>query len=190
MRNALNKLIPLLLLLALLITLTGCAASANLTLSPPETTSDTVVIPSRGTTVRDTTVETTTADPTPSPEPTLPLLPEDGAYTSRDDVALYIHLYGQLPDNFMTKDEARDYGWQSGSLELIFPGMRIGGDRFGNYEGLLPEAPGRTYWECDIVAAEESSRGARRIVFSNDGLIFYTDDHYESFTQLYGDDAR
>ena len=115
-------------------------------------------------------------------------LPEDGLYTTKDDVALYIHLYGHLPDNFITKDEARDLGWSGGSLEPYAPGMSIGGSHFGNYEGLLPEADGRTYTECDINTMGADSRGAERIVFSNDGLIYYTNDHYESFTLLYGEE--
>lgn len=115
------------------------------------------------------------------------LLPEDGTYTSKDDVALYIHQYGKLPNNFISKSKARDLGWSGGSLEPYAPGMCIGGSRFGNYEGLLPEAKGRTYTECDIDTLGVSSRGAKRIVFSNDGLIFYTDDHYESFELLYGE---
>ena len=118
-----------------------------------------------------------------------PLLPEDGTYTSNDDVALDLHLYGRLPDNFITKKEAQDLGWPGGSLEPYAPGMCIGGSRFGNYEGLLPEAKGRTYTECDIDTLGAKSRGTTRIVFSNDGLIYYTEDHYESFELLYGDDA-
>ena len=115
-------------------------------------------------------------------------LPEDGVYTTKDDVALYIHLYGHLPDNFITKDEARDLGWSGGSLEPYAPGKSIGGSHFGNYEGLLPEADGRTYTECDINTMGADSRGAERIVFSNDGLIYYTNDHYESFALLYGEE--
>ena len=80
--------------------------------------------------------------------------------------------------------EARKLGWEGGSLEPYAPGMCIGGDRFGNYEGLLPEADGRYYTECDIDTLGKDSRGAKRIVFSNDGLIYYTDDHYESFQQI------
>lgn len=112
---------------------------------------------------------------------------EDGSYTTRDDVALYLHTYGRLPDNFITKDEARDLGWPGGGLEDYAPGCCIGGDKFGNREGLLPSADGRQYYECDIDTLGADSRGAKRIVYSNDGLIFYTDDHYESFTLLYGD---
>ena len=115
-------------------------------------------------------------------------LPEDGVYTTKDDVALYIHLYGHLPDNFITKDEARDLGWSGGSLEPYAPGKSIGGSHFGNYEGLLPEADGRSYTECDINTMGADSRGAERFVFSNDGLIYYTNDHYESFTLLYGEE--
>ena len=116
------------------------------------------------------------------------LISEDGTYSDRDGVALYIHTYGHLPDNFITKREAEKLGWTSGSLEPYAPGKSIGGDRFRNYEGLLPAKDGRTYIECDIDTRGASSRGAKRIVFSNDGLIYYTDDHYESFTLLYGED--
>lgn len=109
----------------------------------------------------------------------------NGYYTTKEDVALYIHTYGCLPKNFMTKKEARKLGWEGGGLEDYAPGMCIGGDHFGNYEGLLPED--REYTECDIDTMGKSSRGAKRIVFSEDGLIYYTDDHYESFELLYGE---
>ncbi len=123
----------------------------------------------------------------PEEVPEAPVIDEDGSYTTKEDVALYIHTYGKLPDNFITKDEARDLGWEGGGLEKYAPGKCIGGDRFGNYEGLLPDAPGRRWTECDIDTLGKDSRGAKRIVFSNDGLIYYTDDHYESFTLLYGE---
>jgi len=109
------------------------------------------------------------------------------SYTSKDEVALYIHLHGRLPDNFITKSQARALGWTGGSLESYAPGCCIGGDTFGNREGLLPDAPGRTWKECDIDTLGKGSRGAKRIVFSNDGLIYYTDDHYQSFELLYGE---
>lgn len=106
--------------------------------------------------------------------------------TSKDEVAAYIRDNGCLPDNFITKAEARELGWNGGSLEPYAPGMCIGGDRFGNYEGLLPEKGGRTYYECDIDTLGAETRGAKRIVYSSDGLIYYTEDHYESFELLYG----
>jgi hypothetical protein len=115
-------------------------------------------------------------------------LPEDGSYTSKEDVALYIHLYGHLPENFITKKDAEALGWSGGSLEPYAPGKCIGGSRFGNYEGLLPEKDGRTYTECDIDTLGADKRGAKRIVFSNDGLIYYTEDHYETFELLYGEE--
>lgn len=128
--------------------------------------------------------ETTTSE---KPDETS-AISEDGSYSSRDDVALYIHTYGRLPDNFITKKQARELGWDGGSVEVYAPGKCIGGDRFGNYEGLLPEKDGRSYTECDIDTLGKSSRGAKRIIFSNDGLIYYTDDHYASFTLLYGEE--
>lgn len=109
----------------------------------------------------------------------------NGSYTSKNDVAAYIHAYGELPENFITKKKAQSLGWSGGSLEKYAPGKCIGGDYFGNYQNLLPKASGRKYYECDIDTLGKSSRGAKRIIYSNDGLIFYTSDHYESFTQLY-----
>lgn len=116
------------------------------------------------------------------------VISEDGEYTTKEDVALYIHLYGHLPSNFVTKKQAQSQGWKGGSLENYFPGCSIGGDVFGNREGLLPKKDGRKYYECDIDTKGAKSRGAKRIVFSNDGLVYYTDDHYESFTLLYGEE--
>ncbi len=110
---------------------------------------------------------------------------EEGLYDSKEDVALYIHLYGHLPANYITKKEAENLGWSGGSLEAYAPGKCIGGSRFGNYEGLLPTAEGRTWTECDIDTLGARSRGSKRIVFSNDGLIYYTKDHYEHFELLY-----
>ena len=116
-----------------------------------------------------------------------PQLDPDGSYTSKEDVALYIHAFGCLPPNFITKEEARDLGWEGGGLDDYAYGKCIGGDRFGNYEDLLPDASGRKWTECDIDTLHKNSRGAKRIVFSNDGLIYYTGDHYESFELLYGE---
>ena len=120
------------------------------------------------------------------PDPSVTVA-EDGEYTSRDEVALYLHTYGHLPSNFITKKEAQALGWEGGKLEPYAPGKSIGGDYFGNYEGLLPKKKGRKYFECDIDTQGKKSRGAKRIIWSNDGLIYYTDDHYESFELLYGE---
>lgn len=114
---------------------------------------------------------------------------EDGTYTTAEDVAFYIAAYGHLPSNYITKKEAQALGWDSsaGNLWDVAPGMCIGGDRFGNYEGLLPEKEGRKYTECDV-NYEGGYRRAERIIFSNDGLVYYTEDHYETFTLLYGEE--
>ena len=119
----------------------------------------------------------------PAAEPEL--LDEDGSYTSKEDVALYVHTYGHLPSNFIPKKEAEAAGWQGGPLDKVLPGMSIGGDRFGNYEGKLPKAKGRKWTECDLNTLGARTRGAERLILSNDGLIYYTPDHYESFELLY-----
>lgn len=114
---------------------------------------------------------------------------EDRTYTSREEVAEYLHIYGHLPDNFITKKEAKALGWVSseGNLAEVAPGKSIGGDYFGNFEGNLPEKDGREYHECDI-DSDGGYRGAKRLVYSNDGLIYYTEDHYETFELLYGEE--
>ena len=118
------------------------------------------------------------------------VIAEDGSYTDKDSVALYISVYGHLPSNFITKDEARNAGWvaSKGNLDKVCPGMSIGGDHFGNYEGNLPKKKGRKYFECDInFDPKDGHRGAERIIYSNDGLIYYTKDHYKNFELLYGE---
>ena len=118
-----------------------------------------------------------------------PGISEDGTYTSKEEVAEYLYTYEHLPSNYITKKEAKKLGWVSseGNLDEIAPGMSIGGDYFGNYEGTLPEEDGRDYYECDI-DFDGTYRNAKRIVYSNDGLIYYTEDHYESFELLYGEE--
>ena len=113
---------------------------------------------------------------------------EDQYYYDKDNVALYLHTYNHLPYNYITKQEAKQAGWEGGSVEVYLPDKAIGGDEFSNYEQLLPIEEGRIYYECDIDTHGKDSRGAKRIIFSNDGLIYYTDDHYESFQLLYGEE--
>ena len=107
-----------------------------------------------------------------------------GYYYDLTNVVLYLEAYGELPDNYITKSEARELGWEGGSVENFKEGAAIGGDYFGNREGLLPAAKGRSYTECDIDTNGYGSRGSRRLVFSNDGLYFYTSDHYEHFSEV------
>ena len=211
MKKNLKKLLPLLLILILL--LGACASAGDFggqepesdfvnfeTFQPSEAPAETAEPspePTEGPSAAPEPETTPAPTPEPTPDPTseptpastpepAPSLPEDGSYTTKEDVALYLHLYGHLPDNFITKKEAQDLGWSGGSLEKYAPGKCIGGDYFGNYEGLLPK--GKNYRECDIDTLGAKSRGAKRIIYSDDGCIYYTDDHYESFTLLYGEE--
>lgn len=190
MKRMLKTGLPL-LLAALLLILPGCSgATVDAALDALDAL-DTLVqenIPEVPDTP-DTQTQLPEAPETPDePDAEETALPEDGSYTTAEDVALYLVTYGHLPDNFITKKEAQQLGWSGGSLEPYAPGKCIGGSHFGNYEGILPEADGREWTECDIDTLGADSRGAKRIVFSNDGLIYYTEDHYETFTLLYGEE--
>ena len=110
---------------------------------------------------------------------------KDGAYTDKNHVAAYIHKYKTLPSNYITKKEARKLGWkEEGSLDRVAPGKSIGGDRFGNYEKRLPEKNNRSWKECDIDYVK-GNRNAKRICYSDDGLIYYSPSHYKDFERLY-----
>lgn len=126
------------------------------------------------------------AEEPPQEAPEEASVTEDGFYILKDEVALYLHTYGHLPANYISKKEAQELGWDSkkGNLDEVAPGKSIGGSHFGNYEGMLPEKKGRKYYECDL-EYEGGYRGAKRLIYSNDGLIFYTEDHYKTFEQLY-----
>lgn len=121
------------------------------------------------------------AGPTATPVPAGPI-------TDVQSIADYLFANGCLPDNFMTKKEAQALGWPGGDLSRYAPGMSIGGDYFGNYEGILPkyDENGRkiTYHECDVNYTR-GSRGADRVVFSSNGHVYYTSDHYNTFTEIF-----
>lgn len=102
---------------------------------------------------------------------------------SKECVSEHIRRTGTLPENFITKKQARELGYGGGDLWRYARGKSIGGDRFGNFERKLPGKKGRIWRECDVDYAG-GARGAKRLVFSNDGLIFYTADHYESFERV------
>ena len=107
-------------------------------------------------------------------------------YYIPEEVALYLHAFAELPPNYITKDEAADIGWESreGNLWDVAYGYCIGGDRFYNREELLPEDGERIYYECDVNYFG-GYRNGERLVFSDDGLVYYTSDHYNSFELLY-----
>ena len=134
------------------------------------------------------------SSPTPQITPAVPLpteetitVQEDGWYSTKEEVVEYLEAYGHLPENYITKKEAQALGWDNakGNLWDVAEGKSIGGDRFGNREGLLPSAQGLTWYECDI-DYQGGYRGKERLVFSDDGLIYYSDDHYASFEAVRG----
>ena len=104
-------------------------------------------------------------------------------YSRPDEVALYLHAFEELPPNYITKSDARNLGWDSGAGNLwdVAPGCSIGGDSFGNREGLLPKGK---WHECDV-NYEGGYRGAERLLFSEDGMVCYSGDHYNSYEVLY-----
>ena len=106
--------------------------------------------------------------------------------TDPQQVVNYLSIYGQLPENFITKREAQDMGWDSrwNYVGEVAPGMSLGGDRFGNYDRKLPTKKGRTWYECDV-NYRGKKRSAERLLFSSDGLYYYTNDHYQTFTQMF-----
>ena len=182
----LRKLLPVLLLALVLVWLFLPDPAQNAATQTPRPTDALTLVTPAPSAKPAATGTSQTPKPRQSPKPTAQqTLREDGSYTTKEELALYIHTYGHLPNNFIKKKDAEELGWHGGSLERVLPGMCIGGDYFGNYEGLLPKAKGRRWTECDVDTLGARSRGEKRIVFSTDGLIYYTEDHYESFELLY-----
>lgn len=135
-------------------------------------------------TLTDSPTSAPTAAPVRTEKPTT--TPKQTAITAPQDIADYIFAHGTLPDNFLTKNEARQLGWDSSKnyVSDVAPGYSIGGDKFGNYEGLLPDASGRKWYEADANYTA-GPRGAERILYSSDGLVYYTNDHYQTFTEMH-----
>ena len=153
-----------LVLLAVLLVLTGCSLPA----------------------VTENIAELPLADTVPETEKTIPEEEHAGPIIEPQAIADYLFTYGRLPDNFITKKEAQELGWDStrNYVSDVAPGKSIGGDRFGNYEGVLPKVKGRTYYEADCYYTK-GKRTAERIVYSSDGHVWYTEDHYVTFTELF-----
>lgn len=170
-----NQIIAIILVFVLILTLAGCDLAYSW-FAP--TAANQNALPN--TAEPDTTVETTFSEP----QETAP--DENGCYTSTYEVAAYLNTFQKLPSNYITKKDASDLGWESdkGNLWEVTDELSIGGDIFGNREGLLPKKQGRVWYECDVNYSG-GYRGAERIVFSNDGLIYFTEDHYATFVQLY-----
>lgn len=137
----------------------------------------------------DTPESPETPDTPESPENPGGGIERDGYYYDVESVVLYLDAFGELPPNYISKKEAEREGWTGGVPDEIFDGAAIGGDRYGNYERLLPRA---NYYEADIDTYGRRSRGSRRLIYTFDqgGAYYYTDDHYESFTRLYVEDGE
>lgn len=109
-------------------------------------------------------------------------LPVEGEfYYDVENVVLYLDIYHELPLNYITKKEAEKRGWQGGSVEDYVEDAAIGGDYFGNYEGILPKDD---YKECDIDTHNYKNRGSRRLIYTDDGKYYYTKDHYKTFVEV------
>jgi len=163
--------------------------SETIAVETPDGSADVTDEPS-STEASDAGTTAAAAATTEKPAETVALLDKDKDYTTKEDVALYIFQYHELPRNFITKIEAQNIsGWTGGSLDKYDKtyGKCIGGDKFGNNEKKLPVVKGRQYYECDINTLHASSRGAERLVFTYDGTVYYTGDHYDTFTLLYGE---
>lgn len=104
--------------------------------------------------------------------------------TKESVVVAYVKAHGQLPDYYITKREARAQGWNpaEGNLCEVLPGRAIGGDVFTNRERSLPTASGRIWYEADL-NYDCGNRNSDRILFSNDGLVYVTHNHYKTFEQ-------
>ena len=120
--------------------------------------------------------------PTAVPEPTA----TPGPLEEAQRIADYFFEYGELPDNFITKKQAQALGWDNmvNYVSDVAPGKSIGGDYFGNYEQLLPVVKGRKYYEADCFY-RGGKRNAYRIIYSTDGHVWYTEDHYNTFIELF-----
>lgn len=189
-----KKLLSLLAALGLMLSLTACEELYGITIITSEDGPTQIIGGADGPTAvyvsdgeNDATTNSAGVDMTDEADE-LYAINEDSFFDTKDEVAFYLYTYNHLPDNYITKNEARDLGWEGGDVEeYAGQGYAIGGDRFGNYEGILPAE--YDYRECDIDTVGSDSRGAKRIVFSEDcQLIYYTEDHYESFELLYGEE--
>ena len=161
------------LLLAGLLILAGCGKNTAGTVAAPAAPA-----------AAEVTTAFTVVTAAPEEEAAAPKEETAGPITDPQGIADYLFAHGELPPNFITKAEAQALGWDGGDLSRYAPGKSIGGDTFGNYEGQLPKAKGRKFRECDV-RYSGGKRGAERIVYSNDGHVWYTADHYETFTELF-----
>ena len=130
----------------------------------------------------------TEKNPSANAEDIYEAVQESGKYTTRDSVAAYLCKFNKLPSNYVGKNEGQQLyesktgktfeKWNFNPWTTI--NVMIGGDKFGNNEGLLPQG---SYHEADVDYSAKN-RGTKRLVYQSDCVIYYTADHYESFSKL------
>lgn len=165
-----NRIIRLfVLLLAAMLLLSSCTANALESAKRKKNTAALQVTAAQ---------ETPTAVPEPTATP--------GPLEEAQRIADYFFEHGELPDNFITKKQAQALGWDKykNTVSDVAPGKSIGGDYFGNYEQKLPVVKGRKYYEADCFY-RGGDRNAYRIIYSTDGHVWYTGDHYNTFIELF-----
>ena len=178
MSNRNKKVRLFVILLAAVLLLSSCAASALETARSKKKKSS----PNVAVTAVTMTAPVLTAGPEAASEATS----VPGPMETAQELADYIFEHGGLPENFVTKNQAQDMGWKTKYRNVgdISPGLAIGGDYFGNYEKKLPVVKGRKYYEADCFY-QGGPRNEYRIIFSNDGHVWYTEDHYNTFIELF-----
>jgi ribonuclease len=141
-----------------------------------EQVADTIIEPAADTAARQNSI--------PTQQKSILFKKDIDELTKEAVVVPYVKQFHRLPRCYITKKYARKRGWDpaKGNLCEVLPGRAIGGDRFTNREGRLPEKPRRKWYEADL-NYNCAHRNADRLLFSNDGLVFVTKDHYKTFAQ-------
>ena len=137
------------------------------------------------------------ADETPDPKPPLhercrcvilqmkAVMPGGATKDGENGADFWLAHYGKLPDYYISKEELYALGWKgSKTISSKAPGKMVFGGVYNNDDGHLPSALGRIWYEADI-NYYKGRRNQHRILFSNDGLIFVTYDHYQTFYEIY-----
>lgn len=98
---------------------------------------------------------------------------------------VYLAQYGRLPEYYVDKQTAQNAGWRPAKKKLssVLPGKMMGGGVFANKAGKLPSAAGRVWYEADI-NYYGGKRNRQRLLYSSDGLLFVTYDHYHTFYEI------
>ena len=98
---------------------------------------------------------------------------------------IWLKVLGKLPQNYISYQDAIKAGWKKkkGNLNKVAPGKMLAKGGYKNRNGHLPEKSGRIWYEADI-NYKWGYRGKDRILYSNDGLIFVTYDHYKTFIEI------